>query len=653
MARAAPRTLAGAPARAVWCTPDETLRRLARAASPEGHCCDPRDDGGPGGVRGPGAHPELARERAAGGRPGGGILRRGPTPVRQRRRWCRRDGRQRRLHARGADEGRARHGGPRQAPWRAERAQHHQREGRRRRRGHPAPAPAEDPAVGGGRRGAARQAHGGAAVPRADPGERPRRRDQHLLRAALRRPVRGARPRREDPRDPRCGRGAGALLLHRRRPHKAGGRPAHPPRPYILHADRTRRGDPEPLALLSHQARGHPAACRRGDRTRLDDRRARPERARDRARHIRAAGTGARGGQLVRHPRDGALLRAVRGGHRAHPGRRARLRTGVAAARDLRARHGDRLRGPHGEPHPRHLGAGCVRGRRRPLPRHRLSHVPAGRPMPFERVARRARDGSPALSGLLGRIARLVACTPGPIWWITAALAGIAFLGIRRIDVDADFLNYFSPHSEVRQANEIINREIGGSNLFYVVVEGPEPGALRRWVNLWLMKDLQRYLGTLPGITSSISIVDYMELLESGLAAGSGGDLVVNEHGDVVPVQKPRTFWEDPAQLAPVLDLVGKSPETFAGVITPDFGKASILVRTPRSGSRAVEQTLARIREYVANRFPAELRVHLTGNLVLLTGTASDIVAGQVKSLALALGVIFVVLSLMFLSVRI
>jgi uncharacterized protein len=273
--------------------------------------------------------------------------------------------------------------------------------------------------------------------------------------------------------------------------------------------------------------------------------------------------------------------------------------------------------------------------------------------LPVERVARRARDGSPALSGLLGRLARLVACSPRPIWWIAAALAGIAFLGMRRIEVDADFMNYFSPRSEVRRDNQIINQEIVGSNPFYVIIEGPEAGALKRWVNLWLLKDLQQYLRTLPGITSSISIVDYLELLESGLTASTGGDLVVNEHGDAVPAQKPRSFWEDPKQLDPVLNLVAQSPETFSSVVTRDFGKASILVRTTLSGSRAVEETLARIREYVANRFPAELRVHLTGSLVLLTGTTSEIVAGQVKSLALALGLIFVVLSLMFLSVRI
>jgi predicted RND superfamily exporter protein len=283
-----------------------------------------------------------------------------------------------------------------------------------------------------------------------------------------------------------------------------------------------------------------------------------------------------------------------------------------------------------------------------------LTFLPAALALlPVERVARRARDGSPALSGLLGRLARLVACSPRPIWWVAAGLAIFAVLGMRRIHVDADFLNYFSKRSEVRQANEIINHEIVGSNPFYVIVQGPEPGALKRWTNLWLVKDLQTFLRTLPGITSSISIVDYLELLEQGLTGSSGGDLVVTDSGDVAPAEKPRKFWEDPTQLEPVLKLVTATPETFSSVITRDFDQASILVRTTLSGSRAIEDTLAKIREHVAQRFPAELPVRLTGNLVLLTGTTSEIVAGQVKSLALALGVIFVVLALMFLSVRI
>ena len=72
--------------------------------------------------------------------------------------------------------------------------------------------------------------------------------------------------------------------------------------------------------------------------------------------------------------------------------------------------------------------------------------------MRVERVARRARDGSPALSGVLGRLARLVACSPRPVWLVAAVLAGLALLGMRRIEVDADFMNYFGQRSKVRQA---------------------------------------------------------------------------------------------------------------------------------------------------------------------------------------------------------
>jgi len=128
---------------------------------------------------------------------------------------------------------------------------------------------------------------------------------------------------------------------------------------------------------------------------------------------------------------------------------------------------------------------------------------------------------------------------------------------------------------------------------------------------------------------------------------------VIDEDGNIVTAPKPKSFLEEPKNLEPVLSMIATSPATFKSVVTEDFGETNILVRTNLSGSRRIEQTLARIRSWIGAHFPAELRVHLTGNLVLLSGTESDIVAGQIKSLSLALGIIFVVLALMFLSVRI
>src|SRR6266705_3266505 len=282
-----------------------------------------------------------------------------------------------------------------------------------------------------------------------------------------------------------------------------------------------------------------------------------------------------------------------------------------------------------------------------------LTFLPAALQLMPSRL-RSARSGkiSPTLAENLRRLGERVYTKRRQILWAGAALSLVALAGARRIRVDADFLYYFTPGSEVRRANEMINREIIGSNPFYIVVEGGAPGVIRRWEVLKLIKDLQEFLGTLPGVTSSISIVDFLEALEAGVNAHSDDELVVDEQGNIVPTEQPKPFWEDPKSLPPLLDQL----KVFEGIkiaVTPDFRTASILVRTNLSGSRRVEETLDRIRLYVAEHFPAEIPVNLTGTLVLLTGTASDIVAGQIKSLTLALGIIFLVMTAMFLSAKI
>ena len=260
---------------------------------------------------------------------------------------------------------------------------------------------------------------------------------------------------------------------------------------------------------------------------------------------------------------------------------------------------------------------------------------------------------SPRLSRSLTALAHWAYASRRAILWGAVVVAALALTGTRRIRVDSDFLYYFDPDSEVRVANEMINQHIVGSNPFSLVIEGSAPGSIRRWEVLKLIKDLQGFLQNQPGITSSISIVDYLELLESGLNKTSDKDVLLDEQGRPIPPQEVKTFWEQPARLSPVLDLMSTSPTTFKAIVTQDFRTANVLVRTKLTGSRAIEDTLARIRAYIAEHFPAELHVHPTGSLVLLTGTTSDIVTGQIESLSLALGVIFVVMSLMFLSARV
>jgi len=283
-----------------------------------------------------------------------------------------------------------------------------------------------------------------------------------------------------------------------------------------------------------------------------------------------------------------------------------------------------------------------------------LSFLPATLQIlpPALRSARSGRT-SPLLTKWLSTMGQRAYGSRGAILWISAALGLVTLLGAFRIRVDSDFLYYFDPRSEVRRDNEEINAEIVGSNPFYIVIEGGTPDRLRHWDVLKNVKDLQTFLRTLPGITSSISLVDYLELLESGLARAGEGDLVLDEQGNIVPAPHAQTFWEDPKSLEPVLALVATSPDTFRTVVNRDFSMANVVVRTNLSGSKRIEDTLDRIRTWVAEHFPRDLPAKPTGTLVLMSGTTTDIVWGQIESLAIALGVIFVVMALMFISAKI
>lgn len=260
---------------------------------------------------------------------------------------------------------------------------------------------------------------------------------------------------------------------------------------------------------------------------------------------------------------------------------------------------------------------------------------------------------SPRVEHWLTQLGAQAYAARGRVLGVAGLLALLGLAGGARIVVDSDFLTYFDPSSQVRREHEAVNQQIVGSNPFYLIVEGGEAGAMKRWDVLKKVKELQTFVGTLPGVTGSLSIVDYLELLEKGLNQTGDDDIVVDASGKIVEGGKVQTFWENPANLPAVLNLVAVSPATFKAVVNPDFSRASVVVRSKVSGSREIEAMLDHIRGFVAQNFPPGLRVVPTGNLVLITGTSSNIVFDQIKSLSLALVVIFAAMALMLLSVRV
>lgn len=232
-----------------------------------------------------------------------------------------------------------------------------------------------------------------------------------------------------------------------------------------------------------------------------------------------------------------------------------------------------------------------------------------------------------------------------------SVLVGLVSLWpIPSIQVGSNFLSIFRESHPVRQASEMISRNLVGSMAFYVVIDGKDNDIMRQWDTLKRIKELQNYINSLPGVDKTVSLVDYCDLFDQGMRS-----LPPEEGMDATPPEQLKSFWEDPVRLADVMQMIFLNPSYVAGVVNhPNYSRSNILVRTSFTRPSEVTDVVKKIHAFAQEHFPpADLVVHPTGSLILSSRTASNLISGQVQSLVLTAAVIFVVMTFMFLSVRV
>jgi predicted RND superfamily exporter protein len=240
------------------------------------------------------------------------------------------------------------------------------------------------------------------------------------------------------------------------------------------------------------------------------------------------------------------------------------------------------------------------------------------------------------------------------VFVLSAAVLVVAMTGARNIVVDTDFLKAFRPTNPVRASHEAVSEHLVGPNPITVILTAPERDYFKSIETLRRVRDLQAFAESLPGVDASISMLDYLEEIDLGLQAASEGGLEVDADGNLVESAPAPSFWDAPAeQLPQVWALVGASRNTFSGLVDADFRRLNITLRSSLSGSAETAELDRALQVYARTFLPLDLELRTTGALVIVSKASDRIISGQVESIALAFGVIFAVLSLMFLSLRV
>ncbi|MCP5146255.1 MAG: MMPL family transporter [Gammaproteobacteria bacterium] len=214
------------------------------------------------------------------------------------------------------------------------------------------------------------------------------------------------------------------------------------------------------------------------------------------------------------------------------------------------------------------------------------------------------------------------------------AIAAAVFLGAlllaSRIEIGDVFVGVFAPEARVRADYEAANQAIGGVNPLDIALEGGAADVFTDPDILRALDSLQTWLVAQPEVGSVTGLVDHVKLLDRYLGEDSEGQIPVSR--DAI---RQMLF-------------VGES-ELLRSVVNLDRSSTLIRLRLTVDDTNSIGELLDRVRLRLT-ALPPGLDVRLLGSAVVMTESVETATEGQLQSIALALGLIFVCLAFQFMS---
>jgi predicted RND superfamily exporter protein len=239
---------------------------------------------------------------------------------------------------------------------------------------------------------------------------------------------------------------------------------------------------------------------------------------------------------------------------------------------------------------------------------------------------------------VLGRIATFGAVRPGLTLAVAAALVAVSVWGTSKIHVNNNLVAWFKASSDIRVADTVMNRALGGTSLGYVVVESKEAEFMKRPEAMRWIEGLQRHLETLPTVGKTFSVADYVKRINRVLHDDDA-------KYDVVP------DTQDSIGQYLFLFSMSAKPADLDNVVDPVFGKANVWVQMKTWDAEAMRQVIAATESY-QKATPLPVTAKPAGiayfNLVWNDEVLGDLVLG----FSLALVAVFVILALDFRSMK-
>ena len=240
----------------------------------------------------------------------------------------------------------------------------------------------------------------------------------------------------------------------------------------------------------------------------------------------------------------------------------------------------------------------------------------------------------------LRRVSTFSTRRPWQVIAITVGLSLVAAMGITRLHVDTNHINFFSPRHPLGQSARVIDGSLSGVYSFQIMLEG-QPDALKTPDSLRRMDRLEAALRTFPDVKKVTSLADYVKRVNKELHDGDPAASVVP--GDA------RTIAEELF----VFTLGGEGRRELERMAASDYSRAQISVKLRSMSSDLVLELVERADAMAKDVFKGTgVAVTTTGSGRLFATLDHYLVTSQVSSFGTAFFTVFAVIFVVFRSAR-
>ena len=236
-------------------------------------------------------------------------------------------------------------------------------------------------------------------------------------------------------------------------------------------------------------------------------------------------------------------------------------------------------------------------------------------------------------------IGRLIVWTPTRIpfvlWFVivSLALAGTMFVRIENSN-KANFAEW----TEVRKDDATINRDLAGTQTFYIMIDSVQPDGIKRTEVLQGIESLQRMLEHEPGVGKTVSIADFLKRMNQAMKDGRSEAYALPESPELA------------GQYLLLYSMSG-DPDDLKSFVDFDYRRANLKVYVRQDDSPFIMALVKKTQALSGQVFPQGVKVSFGGGVAEAAAINEVLVHDKLLNIAQIIGVVFLASALLFRSV--